>query len=491
MRSITSKLLLAFVFVSLTVAVLGAVIIRYTSQREFEELALNNARNNFINRASTFYRTTGSWEGYAQIFFGQNAAQGQNQPNQQRPPLQGQPQNQPQDRPPQAPPEPNPNDQQTPRLTFMLVDVDGRIVIPVRPYRPGEFVPEELTADGVDIEIRGEVVGSVLTIGEVPPLDQRELRYLERTNSSLIYATLGATAIALVISLVLTRGLTRPLRELTSAIRSLSQGGMGQQVRVRTKDEIGQLAQAFNLMSADLAKLSEQRRQMTADIAHDLRSPLTVIGGYVESMRDGVLKPSPQRLSAIHDEVQHLERLVEDLRTLSLADAGELSLNLAPIAPSGLLDQIQAAYQHAAERKNLTLTSHADPNLPQINADPDRFMQVLGNLVSNAIRHTPDGGEISIQCSVISEQHLSPNSQLDTDNWILFTVTDTGSGIPAEDLPRIFDRFYRVDDSRHGGKGESGLGLAIAKSIVEMHGGTIGVESELGQGTTFTITLPR
>jgi len=356
----------------------------------------------------------------------------------------------------------------------------------------GEFVPDELLSDSIDIEIRGEVVGSVITLGELPPLDQRELRFLERTNNSLIFATLGATAIAMIISLVLTRGLTRPLRELTGAIRSLPQGGMGQQVSVRTRDEIGQLAQAFNLMSADLARLSEQRRQMTADIAHDLRSPLTVIGGYIESMRDGVLQPTPQRLNAIHDEVQHLERLVEDLRTLSLADAGELSLNLASISPAGLLEQVQAAYQHAAERKNLTLATSANGRLPTFNADPDRIMQVLGNLVSNAIRHTSEGGKISVQCAVFSEQVAFSSQQPFSrhPSSVIFTISDTGSGIPADDLPRIFDRFYRVDDSRHGGEGESGLGLAIAKSIVEMHGGTIGVESELGRGTTFTISLP-
>jgi two-component system, OmpR family, sensor histidine kinase BaeS len=488
MRSLTPKLILAFVAVSLIVAILGAVIIRYTTQQEFSELALNNARNNFINRASTYYRTTGSWQGYAAIFFKQSAAQGQNQPNQQRPPIQGQPQNQPQNQPPQTIPLPDPNNLQG--ITFMLVAADGRIVIPVRPYRAGEIILDELLADSVAIEVDNVMVGSVITLGEVPPLDQRELRFLERTNSSLIYATLAATAIALVISLVLTRSLTRPLRELTGAIRALPEGGIGQQVQVRTKDEIGQLAQAFNLMSADLARLNEQRRQMTTDIAHDLRSPLTVIGGYVESMRDGVLKPTPERLNAIHDEVQHLERLVDDLRTLSLADAGELSLNRSPIAPVGLLDQVQAAYHLAAENKNLSLTTQAAPNLPHINADPDRLMQVLGNLVSNAIRHTPEGGEISIRCSVDKGQQLSSNSHLNTAHWILFTVIDSGSGIPSDDLSRIFDRFYRVDDSRHGAEGESGLGLAIAKSIVEMHGGEISVESELGLGTTFTISLP-
>lgn len=473
MRSITPKLLLAFVAVSLTVAILGAAIIRYTTEQEFNELVLNNARNNFINRATIYYQTTGSWKGYAQIFFNQQApAQAQNQPNPgNRPPVGQQVQ-------PQNPPLLLPERQ---GLTFMLVDIEGRVVIPVRPYRVGEIIPHDLIAEGLDIDLNGETIGTVITLGELPPMDARELAYIQRTNRSLLYASLGATAIALVISLILTRGLTRPLRELTGAIRALPKGGIGQQVHVRTKDEIGQLAQAFNLMSADLARLNEQRRQMTADIAHDLRSPLTVIGGYIESMRDGVLQPTPERLNAVHDEVQHLERLVEDLRTLSLADAGELSLNPTTISPQRFLKQVQAAYQHAAGRKNLTLTTTADPGLPNFSADPDRVMQVLGNLVSNAIRHTPEGGRIAVS---------GERGAVSSSPSVVFTVADTGSGIPAEDMPRIFDRFYRVDDSRHGGEGESGLGLAIAKSIVEMHGGTIGVESELGRGTTFTISLP-
>jgi two-component system, OmpR family, sensor histidine kinase BaeS len=478
MRSLTPKLLLAFVAVSLIVAILGALIIRYSTEQEFDDLVLNNARNTFINRATVYYQTTGSWKGYAAFFFEQQDTnrQPQNQSNPGNRPPQGQQDQQ------QLPPL-GPQDRQG--LTFMLADAEGRVVIPVRPYRVGEILSQETLTEGVAIEINGQSVGTVITLGEVPPLDAREQRYIERTNRSLLYATLGATAIALVISLVLTRGLTRPLRELTGAIRALSQGGIGQQVQVRTKDEIGQLAQAFNLMSADLARLNEQRRQMTADIAHDLRSPLTVIGGYIESMRDGVLKPTPERLNAIHDEVQHLERLVDDLRTLSLADAGKLSLNRAAISPVGLLNQVQAAYQLAAEKKNLTLTTQASPNLPDINTDPDRLMQVLGNLVNNAIRHTDQGGRINVQCAVSSQQSIArlPAS-------VVFTVTDTGSGIPAEDLPRIFDRFYRVDDSRHGGEGESGLGLAIAKSIVEMHGGEISVKSELGRGTTFSIRLP-
>jgi two-component system sensor histidine kinase BaeS len=256
----------------------------------------------------------------------------------------------------------------------------------------------------------------------------------------------------------------------------MARGELEQQVPIRSQDELGELAASFNRMSADLARANELRRQMTADIAHDLRTPLTVISGYLESLRDGVLKPSPTRFEVMYDEAQHLKRLVEDLRTLSLAEAGELTLNRQLVAPQALLERTAAAYRHLAEQQNIALQVKADPALPEIRVDPERMAQVLGNLVSNALRHTPDGGQI-----VLSAQHQAGDVQL--------MVQDSGEGIAPQALPRIFDRFYRGDEARQAHEGESGLGLAIAKSIVQLHGGTISVESTLGEWTTFVISL--
>ncbi|HTP11194.1 MAG TPA: ATP-binding protein, partial [Anaerolineae bacterium] len=257
---------------------------------------------------------------------------------------------------------------------------------------------------------------------------------------------------------------------------ALAHGDLQQQVPVRSHDELGELAQAFNQMSADLARATQLRRQMTADIAHDLRTPLTVIGGYIEALRDQVLPPTPERFDMIYGEVQHLQQLVEDLRTLSLADAGELRLNRQPIEPRALLAEVAALFQHRAEQQQIALIVDAADTLPAINIDEGRFVQVLSNLVANALRYTPDGGHITL-------------GAVDRSGGVQLIMQDDGAGISPEALPHIFDRFYRADQSRQQESGESGLGLAIARSIIEAHGGAIHVESEVGRGTTFTISL--
>jgi signal transduction histidine kinase len=231
-------------------------------------------------------------------------------------------------------------------------------------------------------------------------------------------------------------------------------------------------------MSADLARSNQLRRQMTADIAHDLRTPLTVIGGYIESLREGVLEPNPARFDVMHQEVQHLQHLVEDLRTLSLADAGELKLNRQRIAPQTLLEQTASAFKHQAEQKQIALQVIAEPGLPEIAVDEIRIAQVMGNLVSNALRYTPDGGRI-----VLSAQRQAGQVRL--------SVEDNGAGIASDALPQIFERFYRGDTSRHQSNSESGLGLAIVKSLVEAHGGTITAQSEgVGTGSAFSVCFP-
>jgi signal transduction histidine kinase len=265
--------------------------------------------------------------------------------------------------------------------------------------------------------------------------------------------------------------LTRPLQALTEAARAMAQGKMDQQVKVQGNDEIGQLAGAFNQMSAEVTRANQQRRQMTADIAHDLRTPLTVIAGYVESMRDGVLQPTEKRYEVIYSEIERLQSLVDDLRMLSQADAGELRLNPQNVAPGALLKHAAELFQHHAERQGVQLAVDIQPGLPEMRADEARMMQVLDNLMSNALRYTPEGGQITL------------SAQANAGGGVELAVADTGSGIDPEQLALIFERFHRADTSRHTDTGESGLGLAIVRALVEAHGGSVWAESQPGAGT--------
>lgn len=300
--------------------------------------------------------------------------------------------------------------------------------------------------------------------------------FLQRIAWATTASAAVAGLLALLLGGLLARTLTQPLRELTAATKAMAAGQFDQRVSVRSRDEIGQLAVSFNQMNADLAQASQARKQMTADLAHDLRTPLTILRGYMEGLQDGRLRGSANLYGIMYGEVVHLQRLVEDLRTLSLTDAGELPLNRRAVDPAALLERTGLAYIVQAEEQHTTLRVEAPESLPSIFVDTDRMTQVLNNLVSNALRHTQNG-EIVLAAKAI-------------DGALQMTVSDTGIGIEAVDLPFIFDRFYSTDKSRQRSANDaSGLGLAIAKAIVEAHGGSLTVASSPGQGTVFTMTL--
>jgi signal transduction histidine kinase len=283
--------------------------------------------------------------------------------------------------------------------------------------------------------------------------------------------------IALLLGIILSRTLTRPIRELTRATHAVSEGDLSQQVPVRSKDELGELARAFNKMSAELSRSINARKQMTADIAHELRTPLSLILGHAEAVHDGVLPPSTENFEIIREEATRLEHLINDLRTLSLADAGELSMQMETIEPQRLVQEVSALYQYQAQKKNITFETEIAPDLPMIEVDPGRMTQVLTNILDNAMRHTPEGGRILFAAKKV-------------EDMVELSVQDSGPGLDIEDADRIFERLYRADPSRYREDGGSGLGLAIAKSIVQAHGGQISAESEPGSGLKIRIRLP-
>jgi signal transduction histidine kinase len=327
----------------------------------------------------------------------------------------------------------------------------------------------------MDIQVAGRVVGRLYVN---PSVEGARLNtdFLQGTTRGLIFAGLAASVVAALLSFLVARRITAPVRALTTAARRMASGDLNQRVTVHASDEIGELGNAFNTMASSLARTDELRRNLVADVAHELRTPLTSVLGSLEAMRDGVAQPTPAFLDSAYEEGLLLKRLVNDLQELSLAEAGQFHLDRHPTALTEVVEGAIRGVAEQARAKEITIDSQVPPELI-VDMDSERIGQVLRNLLTNAIAFTPAHGRIEISA------HSS-------DDWVQVSVADTGVGIVAEDLPFVFERFYRADKSRTRATGGAGLGLAIAKQWVEAHGGKIQVESERGRGTTFTFTLP-
>ncbi len=452
LNSLVVKLTLAFLLVGLIGAFLVALFVNQQTQNQFNQLILDQNQQNLVNNLTSYFQANNSWEGVETVF-----------------------------RPSFVNPPPNPETSgplDVRRTQFTLVSADGTVIFGGFKGAGGDKISASLYEKGVPIKVNDKTIAWLL----FNPFFDRwrpgtpEGDFLNNVNRATIYSAIGAAIVALILGGVLAFTLTRSLRELTAATKVLAKGELGHQVKVRSKDELGTLADSFNQMSIELARSNNLRRQMTADIAHDLRTPLSVILGYSEALNDGKFTGSEEIYSVIHTEALHLSHLVDDLKTLSLADAGELPLMRQEISPLNLLKYTATAYQIQAEKEGISIKVDAAADLPTIFVDVERMSQVLGNLVSNALRYTPHGGEIMLSAHVL-------------DGKVNLQVSDNGSGISPEAIPYIFERSFRGDTARVQQTGEAGLGLAISKSLVEAHGGVITVESELEKGATFTIVI--
>ena len=357
---------------------------------------------------------------------------------------------------------------------LLLADASGHVILDSQGELLGRQMPDLELSVGVPIEVGGNAVGTLVVAAEGTVHESLESEFLNQVNRSLVWAALAAGVVALVLGLVLARQLTAPIRDLTNAAHQLADGEMAQ-VQVRSDDEIGELGQAFNQMTRSLAQQETLRRNLMADIAHELRTPLTVIRSDLEALLDGVYEPTPETLASVQEETLLLARLVDDLRSLAQAEAGQLRLEREPLDLAELLGGVSAGFESQAISQGQELRLDLPPDLPTIDADPQRVRQVTANLVSNALRHAPDAGQV-----VIAAQALPTEVQV--------SVADDGPGIDQEVLDRVFERFWHGAQPRAQG---SGLGLTIARELVRAHGGRIWVESELGQGSTFHFTLPR
>jgi signal transduction histidine kinase len=302
--------------------------------------------------------------------------------------------------------------------------------------------------------------------------------YVRSVNQWMVGAVAAAALLALLVTWFLSRRIVGPVEALTGAVQRMERGEWNARVAVRSKDEIGTLSRAFNAMAESLAQNETFRRQMVSDVAHELRTPLTNLRAQLEAIEDGIVPADKAAIGSLHEETLLLARLIEDLQELSAAEAGRLRLERGEVAPLDALEAARAAFRARAEAEGIALDVETSAEeLPSVPADPARLAQILRNLLANALTHTPRGGRVTLRAEAEGAA-------------VRFEVRDTGEGIAAEDLPHIFDRFYRADPSRSRSTGGAGIGLAIVRHLVEAHGGTIAVSSEPGRGTAVAFTIP-
>jgi two-component system sensor histidine kinase BaeS len=321
--------------------------------------------------------------------------------------------------------------------------------------------------------------------GSVQTLDQSlYTNFRAAVTEALGVAALAATVMAVITSLFVSRQVVAPVQAMMAASQRIAEGNYSERVQVPgdilkgEQDELGQLALHFNQMAERLEQTENMRRQLIGDVTHELRTPLTTIKGFLEGLIDGVLPASDETFSQIYHEADRLQRLVEDLQELSRVEAGAYELHLKQASLADLVEATITRLGRQFEEKGVALTVQVPADLPPIQMDSDRIGQVLINLLGNALQYTPAGGSVRVQV-----EHQAGEVRV--------AVADTGIGIPPEHLPHLFTRFYRVDKSRARSGGGSGIGLTIARHLVEAHGGRIWVESRgAGKGSTFTFTLP-
>ncbi len=449
--SLAWKLLFAFLAVALVSIGTVAIISGQSTAREVRGFVLHGEQSTYavlLKELEAYYQDHGDWEGVQTILpgSGQRGQSGQGQGAEGG-------------------------------RTIMLADASGEIL-----FGPSGRQSSKLSlverSNALSIEVGNEVVGYLTPIGL--GFSNSETQLFQDLQRAFCVASLIASVVALLLGLLFVKGMLRPVNELTNAARALAGGELSRRVEIRTNDEVGELSMAFNQMAEHLELSEERRRETTADIAHELRNPLAVMKARLEAIIDGVHPLNVDSIEPILEQSELLNHLVEDLRTLDQADAGQLSLERSRTDLGLLVQKIVETYRPEAQTVGIILIADIPPE-PSISGivDTTRFEQILGNLITNALRHTPEGGEVTLR--------LRKDSQR---SKIVLEVIDSGEGIPAQDLERVFERLYRVDPSRSRQVGGSGLGLAITRKLVEAHDGLIYAKNRSEGGAIFRIELP-
>jgi len=439
--SFRTKLLLSFAVVIVLATVLGYFLIDIAVDRAFSDFSVRTFRYRdvvLIRFLTDFYERTGSWEGLARLF--------------------------------ELTPEP-------PQI--VLTDADGVIVVAPDTRFVGRRLSTRDLNQGLEIKLSDETIGTIVPPSLVLWQNPLEQRFLGTVSRALWIAGILVSAVGILLAFGLLRQMTGPLKQLTEASQQVAHGNLKRRVSVKSRDELGRLADSFNEMASSLEKAEKAKRQMIADVSHELRTPLTVLRTALEGLRDGLVEPTPENFAALHNKTLLTSRLVDDLHQLALADAGQLSVQKSACDLSQLFAHIQATVGVQLEDDDIQFSLHIAKNLPKVEADSQRIEQVILNLLSNAVRHTPEGGAIRLSAQATEEP------------LVQVSLCNTGPRLSDEDLAHVFDRFYRAEPSRSREEGGAGLGLAIAKALIEAHGGRIWAENAPEGGACFHFTLPR
>ena len=450
------RLSVAFLLVALLAIAAVALIVRSTTENSFRQYIQDRESDTLQGVSASdleaFYAENGSWLGVEKLLPG---SKGQGQGQQQG---------------------------RGRGANVIIADRENMIVASTDDTLVGTRLNVNAYPKSISLMVDGEQVG--LLIQETPStvaLGEAETDFLSKMTDNFIIAAAGVALLAVVVGVGLSWQITRPIRKLTLAVEDLKAGHLGRQANVSGSTEINDLSAAFNTMSNDLATGETLRKHMAAAVAHELRTPVSVLRGHLEAMLDGVFPLDAQHLAVAYDQTIHLTRLVEDLRLMTRAEAGQLPLNKVLVSPGDLITRVVEQFQPLAVDSTIELTIHSAANLPAVSVDVDRVQQILSNLLANALRYTPENGQITI-------------TAIRVDQAIQVKIENTGSSLPPAQREHVFDPFWRAEDARARDSGGTGLGLAIVRQLVMVHGGRIWVESDSGHGdsdrTAFLFTLP-
>lgn len=364
---------------------------------------------------------------------------------------------------------------------LVLLDNSGLIIADSLDVKKGEIHPPDHWKKGVTIQINNSVIGTVLYGSMIEPvLNPMDRDFLQSVNWAISISTIVAVLLAIILGSYFVSSIISPLSSLSKAISRISEGEMDVQVSISSEDEINNLADNFNQMSKKLFAAKRWRSQLTADIAHEIRTPITTIQGELEAIIDGVYPLEISTIKNIYQDTVVLSGIIEDLQLLDKLEINEQLLNLKAEDVHSILDNAFNSFTQKAKEKGINFVKDYSHSIPPVNLDRRRFRQVINNLLSNSINYSPEGSRVAIKTQVMNRGDAGE---------LIISVCDTGIGIAREDLDHIFDRFYRVDSSRSRLSGGTGLGLSISKTIVEAHGGRITAESTIGEGICIRIFL--